>query len=495
MKKAFLLLLASFTFVSSCYAAMEDGKWGLAQVFDVQRSPPFPMAGSSFTVSNMDRPYDSSSSQYTLGVNEYLAVEDIDPASDTCNYRLVIRDNNDNFIREVQAGGHIYGTSSEGFLHVSTNRFGTFLSNITGYNLGESLTYTPTTGLAICAEVEAYSANGTPSSAAGTLAQPPVISGVPVSVNNGLEYSFTPTVSDPDTSISGLVFTVTNKPDWMTFDTATGELFGIPTESGVYENIEITVSDGSSIARLTPFSITVSLEPDTDEPETTGQIKTAMSGGGFHWSLTLFLSLVFICRSKQRTISRLVKNSLVCGFVALLLVVPVYASDSGKIYLGSDIGYARVKPEVDILGYQRDKDSDWIYSINGGYSFNDFWSIEGNISKVKDFKVTGSSENIFLDYNIYSLNARYSFFELSNSFSPYLKVGASYFDINSSSPFVEQRNDVLLLLGVGTSLFESEKYRFVIDLTRYAKDLQVISLGFEYKFGTTPQYRMNKVVE
>jgi len=83
----------------------------------------------------------------------------------------------------------------------------------------------------------------------------PVIAGTPPSVGtSGTYYSFTPAVSDTDSS--NLTFTIVNKPSWATFATATGTLSGTPTP-GNYNNIQISVSDGTFTTLLSAFSINV----------------------------------------------------------------------------------------------------------------------------------------------------------------------------------------------------------------------------------------------
>jgi len=86
----------------------------------------------------------------------------------------------------------------------------------------------------------------------------PVISGTPAtSVVAGSAYSFTPSASDPDGN--PLTFSITNKPSWASFSTATGALTGTPTASqvGTFSNILISVSDGTLSQALPTFSITV----------------------------------------------------------------------------------------------------------------------------------------------------------------------------------------------------------------------------------------------
>ncbi|MBL3599524.1 MAG: right-handed parallel beta-helix repeat-containing protein [gamma proteobacterium endosymbiont of Lamellibrachia anaximandri] len=88
--------------------------------------------------------------------------------------------------------------------------------------------------------------------------QAPVISGSPAgSVAEGSAYSFTPSASDPDGD--NLVFSITNKPTWASFDTTTGQLSGTPGAgtAGSYGNILISVTDGTDSASLTSFTLTV----------------------------------------------------------------------------------------------------------------------------------------------------------------------------------------------------------------------------------------------
>ncbi len=87
----------------------------------------------------------------------------------------------------------------------------------------------------------------------------PTISGTPASsVNVGVAYSFTPTASDADND--RLTFSISNKPAWATFDPATGQLSGTPSDThvGASSNISISVSDGVAEAvSLQPFEIQV----------------------------------------------------------------------------------------------------------------------------------------------------------------------------------------------------------------------------------------------
>ena len=88
--------------------------------------------------------------------------------------------------------------------------------------------------------------------------QAPSISGDPAaSVDAGVAYVFAPTASDGDDDT--LTFSVTNLPSWASFNSADGTLSGTPgaQDVGDYNNIRISVSDGTDSADLAAFSIRV----------------------------------------------------------------------------------------------------------------------------------------------------------------------------------------------------------------------------------------------
>ena len=87
----------------------------------------------------------------------------------------------------------------------------------------------------------------------------PVISGAPagsVTANEG--YLFQPSASDADGD--PLTFGISNKPAWASFSPSSGRLSGSPTDSQAnttYSGIVISVTDGTDMASLGTFSITV----------------------------------------------------------------------------------------------------------------------------------------------------------------------------------------------------------------------------------------------
>ena len=88
---------------------------------------------------------------------------------------------------------------------------------------------------------------------------PPKIGGAPVmGVTAAHYYSFQPWATDTDGD--KLIFAVSSKPSWASFDFSTGRLYGTPTPPsnvGTFANIVISVSDGTYRTALPAFSVTV----------------------------------------------------------------------------------------------------------------------------------------------------------------------------------------------------------------------------------------------
>ena len=86
---------------------------------------------------------------------------------------------------------------------------------------------------------------------------PPTISGTISDVRVGETFSFTPTTFDSNGDT--LTFSISEKPDWLSFDLSTGSLNGTaPEESlGSSYTFTITVTDGENQASLGPLSFSV----------------------------------------------------------------------------------------------------------------------------------------------------------------------------------------------------------------------------------------------
>ena len=112
----------------------------------------------------------------------------------------------------------------------------------------------------------------------------PSISGTPVTDGRvGVVYDFKPTASDADGN--ALRFSITNKPTFLAFDTASGRLTGTPPtgSNGTYADILISVTDGKDVAFLPAYTLTVAPAQSggtTNTPPTiTGTPATSVNAG------------------------------------------------------------------------------------------------------------------------------------------------------------------------------------------------------------------------
>jgi hypothetical protein len=109
----------------------------------------------------------------------------------------------------------------------------------------------------------------------------PLISGTPAtSVEEGSDYSFTPTADDADGD--SLSFSVENLPYWATFNSGTGRVSGTPDSNaaGTYSDLIIRVSDGQLSTELPGFNIIVAdVASDTQPEETAPTLVSAVVSG------------------------------------------------------------------------------------------------------------------------------------------------------------------------------------------------------------------------
>jgi hypothetical protein len=98
-----------------------------------------------------------------------------------------------------------------------------------------------------------------PFSIAVALPMPTISGKPPETVIPGRPYSFTPTAT------TATSFTITNKPSWATFNSASGALTGATTirNGGVYDGIVISAKNSTGTVSLPAFSITVTPPPPT----------------------------------------------------------------------------------------------------------------------------------------------------------------------------------------------------------------------------------------
>jgi hypothetical protein len=107
----------------------------------------------------------------------------------------------------------------------------------------------------------------------------PAIAGSPATMVVATQpYIFVPTATDADND--SLTFSITNRPQWASFSTSTGQLSGTPSaaQTGTVPNIRISVSDGKGSNSLPTFSIQVQAAPNS-APVISGSPGTAAAVG------------------------------------------------------------------------------------------------------------------------------------------------------------------------------------------------------------------------
>lgn len=143
----------------------------------------------------------------------------------------------------------------------------------------------------------------------------PVISGIPAtSLNQDTAYSFIPTASDVDTT-DVLTFSITNKPTWASFNTATGALTGTPagTDTGKTIGIVISVSDSITSTALPAFDIEVISTIDPLQPVVTAPATLDVNATALFTPITLRQLLGLTPDTNQTDVDGILKSMAADG--------------------------------------------------------------------------------------------------------------------------------------------------------------------------------------
>ncbi|RYG58602.1 MAG: autotransporter outer membrane beta-barrel domain-containing protein [Alphaproteobacteria bacterium] len=154
------LLGGIFTLLATqTHADIINGRYSVNQVFDVQRSPAYPVANQPFSLSGFARPFSTNNGQYDIGTG-YIRFFYTNDNANLVGINLY--DSGNNLVSNIAGLGSVYGLTVDGFFYEDDSGFGTFVSNAEGFNYGDSLTYTPTGVLASLSDLQAYDATTTP---------------------------------------------------------------------------------------------------------------------------------------------------------------------------------------------------------------------------------------------------------------------------------------------------------------------------------------------
>lgn len=143
-----------------------QNKYYKEHVWDVQRSPAYPVAGSNWRLSNFKNPFDRSTSNpidwgtnndrylmfdiaeaFSTGTGYYSAFNYKDDIKNTGDYALVLclYEADGTFVKRICEYSQIYGFGDVGFVAVQEAHYGTLFTN-EGFTTGATVNYIPTIG-------------------------------------------------------------------------------------------------------------------------------------------------------------------------------------------------------------------------------------------------------------------------------------------------------------------------------------------------------------
>jgi len=128
------------------------------KVWDVQRSPSYPVAGQDWTLSEFDGALDATGVSIDWGVGRYVMfVADVDNTNTIYSLTddvytigtkysvsLQLYESNGKFVKVVSKWGNIIGLGTKGFMYEEEGDFGTFFP-VSAAKINDVITYRPTT--------------------------------------------------------------------------------------------------------------------------------------------------------------------------------------------------------------------------------------------------------------------------------------------------------------------------------------------------------------
>lgn len=170
--------------------------------------------------------------------------------------------------------------------------------------------------------------NATASSlATGVIAAPLSISGTPATTATvGTSYSFTPTSAGGHAT---KIYSITNKPSWAAFTSATGQLTGTPSGTEVDTGVVITVTDGDGLtASLSPWTITVSAGGGAPTFDTTMSLRTTERN-----FVDVTSTLASVPSGNKVTVQLRTLSGSADGFALRPWLYPAHAPGAGNDYV------------------------------------------------------------------------------------------------------------------------------------------------------------------
>jgi hypothetical protein len=137
--KTIIKIIATFfvlTFATAANAAITDGKFGIAQIFDVQ----YYWNGTTLNASNFIAPYDKDFNTVTATSGQYF--EFFDSTVQPGKQGLRLMNSNGTLDRIIHDYGDITALGSGAIFYIGSGFFGNVISTAQGYNYGSSASFT-----------------------------------------------------------------------------------------------------------------------------------------------------------------------------------------------------------------------------------------------------------------------------------------------------------------------------------------------------------------
>jgi hypothetical protein len=137
-------------------SAFFSNKYSKENVWDVQRSPIYPIAGQVWTLSGLKGALDVSATSVDWGAGRYemlvaevdnsngatSIIDDINNTGTKLNISLKLYESNGTLVKVVSKWGKIYGIGAEGFMYEGEGKIGTFFS-VAKVNASTVIRYKP----------------------------------------------------------------------------------------------------------------------------------------------------------------------------------------------------------------------------------------------------------------------------------------------------------------------------------------------------------------
>jgi len=219
----------------------------------------------------------------------------------------------------------------------------------------------------------------------------------------------------------------------------------------------------------------------------------ATSGGGSAGILLMMMILLLVFSQRKTTV---VSNSSKLSASKLMLVVTSFFALSSQaagicddknakcwsIKIG--VGQAQFQPEIVNSGWRVQDDSDIAGKLALGVELNENWFAEIGYSRLGEAKLSNPNPSFVnpgvIRYKTIEGSVGYQYHPENSSFGAQIKVG--FASLDTSSNFIADDREDLLLLGGALKWRISNNQALLIGYERYGDDIDLISVSLNTRF-------------